>query len=123
MNNRRMAVVLGAAITIGTGGCGGDIAQQLVSNEQVRTQVLDALTSHKDLAFQAIDKFLASDSLRAQVVDHVLKNNEAAKQILVRIGTNADAVDMVMTIAVRDSSVRAHLQSRMQAAAAARAAK
>ena len=38
MNNRRMAVVLGAAITIGTGGCGGDIAQQLVSNEQVRTQ-------------------------------------------------------------------------------------
>jgi hypothetical protein len=114
MNIRRMMVVLGAATVLGVGGCGGDIAQQLVSNEQVRTQVLDAITAHKDLAFQAVDKFMASDSLRVQVVDHVLGNNDAAKQVLVRIGTNPAAMDMALGIAVRDSAMRTHILTLMK---------
>ena len=122
MNIRRMMVALGAAAVIGAGGCGGDIAQQLVSNEQLRTQVFDALAQHKDLAFQAVDKFMAADTLRAQIVDHMLKNNDAAKQVLIRIGTTPGAMDMVLRIAAQDSSSRGLIMvaaNRIAAAAAA----
>lgn len=102
-------LVVAAAAAFGLAGCGGDIAQQLVSNEQLRTQVMDALATHKDLALKTVDRFMTNDTLRTQVVDEMLKNENGAKQVLVRIGTNPQALDMVLGIAVQDSSLRAHV--------------
>ena len=80
-----------------------------MSNEQLRGQVMDAIVTHRDVAMQAVDRLVGTDSLRAAVVDHLLRNDEVAKQVIVRIATNADAVDMVLGVAVRDSAMRVHV--------------
>lgn len=98
-----------AATVLGLAGCGADLAKQVTTNEQLRTQVLDALASRPELAMQAVDRMVSSDSLRVQVVDHLLGNEEVSKQVLVRVGSNAAAMDLVMGIAVRDSALRQHL--------------
>ena len=106
---RRSTMLSTAVLALGLAGCGGDLASQLVGNEQLRNQVLGAIVAHKDIALQTVDRILASDSLRSQVVDHILQNDEVAKQVIVRIATNPSAFDMVMGAAVHDSSMRAHV--------------
>ena len=106
---RRSTLLLSAALALGLAGCGGDLANQLVGNEQLRNQVLGAIVAHKDIALQAVDRILASDSLRSQVVDHILRNDDVAKQVIVRIATNPGALDMVLGAAVHDSTMRAHV--------------
>jgi hypothetical protein len=109
MQTRNVILLVAASAVLGVAGCGGDISQQLVSNEQLRTQVIDVLASHKDLALKTVDRFMASDSVRSAVVDQMLNNENGAKQVLIRIGTNPEALDMVMGIAVRDSAMRGHV--------------
>lgn len=122
MKLRNILLLAAAAAAFSVAGCGGDVAKQLVSNEQLRTQVLDTIAQNKDLAFKAIDKMLASDSLRAEVVDHLLQNDAGAQQVLVRIGTNPQALDMVMNVAVKDSTMRGHLLTLMKGVEMASAA-
>jgi hypothetical protein len=109
MKTRNVVLLATAAALFGVAGCGGDIAKQIVSNEALRTQVMDVLVSHKDLALKTVDRFMANDTLRAAVVDQMLSNENAAKQVLIRIGTNPQALDMVMGVAVRDSAMRGHV--------------
>jgi hypothetical protein len=109
MNARNAVLAATAAMTLGIAGCAGDVSQQVVSNEQVRTQVLDALATHKDLALKTVDRLMASDSVRTAVVDEMLKNEEGAKQVLIRIGTNPAALDLVMSVAIRDTATREHV--------------
>ncbi len=103
-----------ALVAIGLAGCSTNLAQQVVSNEAMRTQVLDALATHKDLALKTVDRLMQTDSLRTSVIDEMLKNEEGAKQVLVRVGTNPQALDMVMGIAVRDTAMREHVLTLMK---------
>ena len=107
LRNTTLMVAVLAAFALA--GCAADMAKQLTSNEQVRTQVMGAIAGNKDLAFQAVDGIMASDSLRAQVIDHLLTNDQAAMQVLVRIGTNPDALDQVIGVAAKDSVLREHM--------------
>ncbi len=109
--NVMLAVALAA---IGLAGCSTNLAQQVVSNEAMRTQVLDALATHKDLALKTVDRLMQTDSLRTAVIDEMLKNEEGAKQVLVRVGTNPQALDLVMGIAVRDTAMREHVLTLMK---------
>lgn len=109
MKLKNMIVLAAAASALGIAGCGGDIADQVVSNEQVRSQVMDVLANHRDLALKTVDRFMVNDTLRAEVVDRMLANENGAKQVLVRIGTNPQALDMVLGVAVRDSAMRGHV--------------
>jgi hypothetical protein len=106
--SKTLLALLSLAMMAGA-GCGGDMAKQVVSNEQFRGQVLDSIAQHKDLALQTVDRIAASDSLRTVVVDHLLLNEKVAQQVLVRIGTNPAALDMVIGIAARDSLTREHV--------------
>ena len=108
MKLRGMAALALTAATLALGGCGMDVGKQLVGNEQLRGQVMDALASHRELAMQAIDRFMASDSLRGMIVDHMLTNDSVAKQVLLRIATNANAFDIVLGAALRDSAMHTH---------------
>jgi hypothetical protein len=98
-----------AVVAVAAVGCSGDVAKQVTSNEQLRGQVMDAITKNPQFAMQQLDKFAASDSLRPIVVDHLLQNNEVAKQVIFRIATNANAIDLVLGLAVRDSALRSHV--------------
>jgi hypothetical protein len=109
MKTKHTMLALLAAVTLATAGCGGDIAQQILTNEQLRGQVLDVIAQHKDVALQAVDKMVASDSTRAVIVDHLLRNDGVAKQVIVSIATNPAAFDMVLGAAVRDTAMRAHV--------------
>ena len=109
MTTKKSLFALLALLTMAAAGCGGDIARQIVSNEQLRGQVMDVIAQNKTLALQAVDRILASDSLRATVVDHVLGNKDVAQQVIVRVATNPDAFDMVLGAAVRDSVMRGHV--------------
>ncbi len=102
-----LTMVMFAAIT--AVGCNGDMAKQLAGNEQLRTQVFDALAGDPKLAMGAIDRLVQSDTLRAAVVEHLLAKDDVAKQVLVRIGTTPEALDMVVGIAAKDSTLRDHL--------------
>lgn len=104
----RMVFVAALALFV-TAGCSMDVAKQMVSNEQVRTQVLDAIVANKDLTGQLMAKFMGNDSTRVQFVDALLQNEEVAKQVIVRVGTNPNAVDMVLGVAVQDSAMRSHV--------------
>jgi len=114
MKPRNLILLSAAAAAFGLAGCGGDVAGQVVANEQLRAQVFDALASHKDLALKAVDRFMTNDTLRVAVVDEMLHNESGAKQVLVRIGTNPQALDLVMSVAVRDSAMRGHLLTLMK---------
>ena len=114
MTIRKTTLALCAAAALAAGGCGGDIASQIVSNEQLRGQVLDAISTHRAVAMQAVDRLVSSDSLRAAVVDRLLHNDEAAKLVIVRIATNSDAVDLVLGAAVRDSAMRVNVMTLMK---------
>ncbi|MCC6652770.1 MAG: hypothetical protein IT348_16580 [Candidatus Eisenbacteria bacterium] len=109
MKFRSSMLLVAALAAFALAGCGGDMAKQLAGNEQVRTQVMDAIAGNKDLAMQAVDRLMASDSLRAQVIDHLLTHDQAAMQVLVRIGTNPDALDQVIGVAAKDSVLRDHM--------------
>lgn len=109
MTTKKSLFALLALMTLATAGCGGDIAKQIVSNEQLRGQVMDVIAQNKTLALQAVDRILASDSLRATVVDHLLGNKDVAQQVIVRVATNPDAFDMVLGVAVRDTAMRGHV--------------
>lgn len=112
MKRIRIAIVLAAAVAVGAAllsGCGTNVAGQLGSNEQLRTQVFDAIAANKDLTHGIVDKLLASDSTRIGVVDRILANDEVAKQVIVRVAMNPDAMDLVIGTAVRDSAMRGHV--------------
>ena len=107
MKRGRIAVLAAMALAlVAASGCGVDVAKQLATNEQMRTQVLDAIVANKDLTGQVLDKLMASDSTRVAVVDKMLSNNEVAKQVIVRVGTSKQAIEMVLGVAVQDSSTR-----------------
>lgn len=110
MKRGRIAVLAVAALIVAA-GCSTDVAKQLVSNEQMRTQVIDAIVANKDLTGQVLDKIMANDSTRIAVVDRMLGNDNVAKQVLVRIGSNKQAIEMVMGVAAQDSSTREHMMT------------
>ena len=114
MTIRKTVLALVAVALVAAGGCGTDVARQILTNEQLRGQVLDVIGSHRDLAMQVVDKIVGSDSLRAGVVDHLLHNDSVAKQVIVTIATNPDAMDMVLGAAVRDSAMKAHVLTLMK---------
>lgn len=106
---RAWIVVMAAALALAAAGCGVDVAKQMATNEQLRTQVFDAVAANKDLTHQVLDRVMSADSTRIAAVDHLLANDEVAKQVLIRIGTNKQALEMVMGIAVQDSSTRDYM--------------
>ena len=109
MKHARMLWTVMVFAAIAAVGCSGDMARQLASNEQLRTQVFDALAGDPKLAMAAVDRLVQSDTLRATVVEHLLSQDDVAKQVLVRIGTTPEALDMVVGIAAKDSTLRDHL--------------
>jgi len=88
-----------------------DVAKQLGSNEQLRTQVFDAIVANKDLTGQIVDKLMANDSTRIAVVDKMLGNDNVAKQVLVRVGSSKPALELVLGVAAQDSSTREHMMT------------
>ncbi len=109
----RIAVVTGVAVFV-LAGCGTDVAKQLASNEQFRTQVMDAIVANKALTGQVLDKLVAVDSTRFAVVDTLLRNDEVAKQVIVRIGSSKPALEMVLGVAVQDSSTRDYVLAMLK---------
>lgn len=109
MKRARIVVMAVAALALAAAGCGVDVAKQIATNEQLRSQVFDAIVANKDLTTQVLDKVMSADSTRIAAVDQLLKNDDVAKQVLVRIGTNKQALEMVMGIAVQDSSTRDYM--------------
>lgn len=115
MKRGRIAVLAAMALAlVAASGCGVDVAKQLATNEQMRTQVLDAIVANKDLTGQVLDKLMASDSTRVAVVDKMLSNNEVAKQVIVRVGTSKQAIEMVLGVAVQDSSTRDYTMAMLK---------
>ena len=115
MKRGRIAVLAAMALAlVAASGCGTDLAKQLATNEQMRTQVFDAIVANKDLTGQILDRMLASDSTRIAIVDKMLGNDEVAKQVLVRVGTSKQAIEMVLGIAVQDSSTRDYTMAMLK---------
>jgi hypothetical protein len=108
MKGTRMVFAASLAVFVAA-GCSVDVAKQLASNEQVRTQVLDAIASNPELTGQLLNKLTASDSTRIKLVDDLLQNEQVAQQVLVRVGMNPDAMNMVIGVAVQDSAMRGHV--------------
>lgn len=109
MTTKKTMLALLAVGTMAAAGCGGDIAQQILTSEQLRGQVMDVIAQHQDVALQAVDRIVASDSIRGVVVDHLLQNKDVAKQVVVRVATTPEAFDMVLSVALRDSAMRGHV--------------
>jgi hypothetical protein len=101
--------VLAAAVLLVAAGCGMDVAKQLTTNEQLRTQVMDTIAANPALRVLLVDKLMATDSTRIAVVDKLLANDEVAKQVIVRVAMSPSAVDMVIGSAMRDSTMREHV--------------
>lgn len=110
MKRGRIAVLMATALIVAA-GCSTDLAKQLGSNEQLRTQVLDAIVANKDLTGQVLDKIMANDSTRIAVVDKMLGNDNVAKQVLVRVGSSPQALEMVLGVAAQDSTTREHMMT------------
>jgi len=109
MRIRKSMTVVFAVAALAAAGCGGDVAQQVLTNEQLRGEILGVIASHKDLALQTVDRVVSSDTLRAVVVDHLLRNDNVAKQVIVSVATNPEALDMVLGAAMHDSTMRVHV--------------
>lgn len=108
MKRSRWAVVAVGALVV-VAGCSADVATQLSSNEQVRTQVFDAIAADPQLSGALVDKLMSADSTRIVTVDKMLANDEVAKQVIVRVSMSQDAMDLVIGAAVRDSAMRVHV--------------
>lgn len=109
MTIKKTTLVLVALVAMTLAGCGGDLARQIATNEQLRGQVMDAIASDRGLALQVVDRIVVPDSLRSVVVDHLLLNKDVARQVILRIATNPDAFDMVLGVAVSDTAMRSHV--------------
>jgi hypothetical protein len=108
MKRSRLAVLAVAALVV-VAGCSADVATQLASNEQVRTQVFDAIAANPQLSGALVDKLMSADSTRIGIVDKMLANDEVAKQVIVRVAMSKDAMELVIGAAVRDSAMRVHV--------------
>jgi hypothetical protein len=108
MKRSRLAVLAVAALVV-VAGCSADLATQLTSNEQVRTQVFDAIAANPQLSGQLVDRLMTADSTRIGTVDKMLANDEVAKQVIVRVAMSKDAMTLVIGAAVRDSAMRVHV--------------
>lgn len=108
MKRSRLAVLAVSALVV-VAGCSADLATQLTSNEQVRTQVFDAIAANPQLSEQLVNKLMSADSTRIGIVDKMLANDEVAKQVIVRVAMSKDAMDLVIGAAVRDSAMRVHV--------------
>lgn len=109
MKRGRIVVMVAAVLALAAAGCAVDVPKQLATNEQLRTQVFDAIVANKDLTNQVLDRVLSADSTRVAAVDQLLTHDEVAKQVLYKVGTNKQALELVMGIAVQDSSTRDYL--------------
>jgi len=123
----RMQTLSKCAVTVAAlalAGCGGaDVGKQISTNEQMREQVMGAISTNPDLAVVMQQKLLANDSLRTKLVDTVLQDSKSSEYVLYRIATNQAAVDLVLRAAVADSAMRTHLLSVMKGVEMAEAAK
>lgn len=109
MQKRGRIAFAAALVVFAAAGCSVDMVKQLQTNEQMRGQVMDAIVANKDYTAQLMTKMMATDSTRIAFVDGILHDPEVAKQVIVRIGTNPDAMDMVLGVAVQDSAMRSHV--------------
>lgn len=115
MKRGTTAVMAAVALALtAAAGCSTDVAKQLGTNEQMRTQVFDAIVASPDLTGQVLDRLMATDSTRIAIVDKMLNNNDVAKQVIVRVGTSKNAIEMVMGVAVQDSSTRDYMMAMLK---------
>jgi len=98
--------VVTAALLI---GCGGDAARMLVSNSEMRDQVMTAITRNPDLAGQMIDHFMASDSTRLMAMNKIMSHGGAVQDLMARVARDPTKLDGVINLAVQDTTMRSHV--------------
>jgi len=109
--------------SLGSTGCLGDIAQQVVQDPKVADRVMGAIAEHQDVAMGMLDKLVSTDSLRTAAIEHLLQNDAVSQQLLDRVASNPRAVDYVLQSAVRDPQMRDHIISVVKGIEMATAAK
>ena len=107
MKRSRLAVLAVAALVV-VAGCSADVATQLTSNEQVRTQVFDAIAANPQLGptHRPLIGRLHAHRHRGQDAGE-RRGREA--EVIVRVAMSKDAMDLVIGAAVRDSAMRVHV--------------
>ena len=111
MRPRSAILILLVSGVLGTAGCGGDVVQQMMSNAEVKTKVMDAVTTDPTLAGEMVDKLIGSEASRGLVLDKVMGNGEMTQAIMARIAKDQTMVDGVLNMAVQDSMMRAHVMT------------
>jgi hypothetical protein len=114
MDRNRFGWTLIVVGVLSLAGCGGDVANEVRTNVQVRDRVMAVFASDGALAEAMTKRLLAEDSLRVRVVETMLRDSPSAAHVLSRIGHNPEAVDLVLQAALADSANRAHVITLMK---------
>lgn len=109
MRWRKAILILLLSGLLGAAGCGGDVVQQMMSNAEVKTKVMDAVATDPALAGEMVDKLIGTEASRGMVLDKVMGNGEMTQAIMGRIAKDQTMVDGVLNMAVQDSTMRAHV--------------
>jgi hypothetical protein len=105
----RVFLVLIAAATLAVAGCGGDVAQQMTSNPEFRSQAMAAIAGNGELAGAMVDSLLSGESGRAVLTDRVLANGVVVQDMIGRMAKDQTSVDAMINLAVQDTAMRAHV--------------
>jgi len=111
MKRRNAILILLLSGLLGAAGCGGDIVQQMMSNAEVKTKVMDAIAADPAMAGELVDKLIGSEATRGMVMEKVMSNSEMTQAIMGRIARDQTMVDGVLNMAVQDSSMREHVMT------------
>jgi hypothetical protein len=104
----RMLTCLSVAAALAT-GCAGDMTQQLASDPNLQTSVIDLISANAGMAGQMTDKLLASDSTRTMLVDKLLANGDASQSVMLAVARNSTMLDGVIGLAVQDPAMKGHV--------------
>jgi hypothetical protein len=112
MKRIRFSVIaaVALALTMAVAGCSGPI-DQIVKSDELRGQMMEKITGDPAMASDVIGRLLGSEETQKMVLDKVLENGDAAQALMMKVAKNQTMVDGIISVAVQDSSARAHLMT------------
>ncbi|HEY6221352.1 MAG TPA: hypothetical protein VIX13_02345, partial [Candidatus Eisenbacteria bacterium] len=121
---RKLALVILIAFSAAAlSGCAGDPVKMMMSNPEMQTKIMAAITGNPETSGKMVDQLLGNEETRTALLDKVMANGGAAQTIMGRIAKDQTMVDGILNMAAQDDSMREHIMTLFKGMQMAKGAK
>jgi hypothetical protein len=98
-----------------TTGCNRDPVKQMMTSEETKTKVLEAIAADPGLTSRLLGMLMQGEATRNALVSTALGNPETSQALIARIAQDQTMVDDILNLTSVDPAMHAHVVGKLQA--------